>query len=125
MVKYKVSGDFNPLRDFLKQARTARIKALAEKAAKKGISILSAVTPVDTATTANSWDYEVVSTDDITTIYWKNTNVVSGIPVAVLIQYGHATKNGGYVEPIDFINPVLGPIFNEVAEKAWREVTGK
>lgn len=125
MVKYKVTGDFNPLRDFLKARRAAKIRAVMEKYAQVGVKLIASNTPVDTGTTANSWYYEIESGETSSTIYFKNSNVVNGVPVAVLIQYGHATKNGGYVEGIDFINPALRPIFDDMVEKAWREVTSR
>ena len=123
MVKYKVTGDFNPLRKFLKARRDEKIRAVMEKYAQVGVKLIAANTPVATGATAASWYYEIVRKETSTVIYFKNSNMPYGIPVAVLIQYGHATKNGGYVEGIDYINPALRPIFDDMVEKAWREVT--
>lgn len=101
------------------------MRRVAEKYANEGVNALSSATPVDTGLTAKSWDYEISNTDTSTTIYWKNSNVVNGVPIAVLIQYGHGTKNGGYVEGIDYINPALRPIFEKMAQDAWKEVNSK
>lgn len=91
--------------------------------AQEGVDALSAATPRDTGTTADSWSYEIRRGNGQVTIYWTNSNAPYGVPVAVLIQYGHATRNGGYVQGIDYINPALKPIFEKMAENIWREVT--
>lgn len=92
---------------------------------QEGVDALTAATPRDTGTTAESWSYEIKRTNNSVTIYWNNSNAPYGVPVAVLIQYGHATRNGGYVQGIDYINPALKPIFEKMAENIWREVTSK
>lgn len=85
---------------------------------------LSKATPVDTGKTASSWSYEIVVTREGYTIYWDNSNVNRGISIALLLQYGHGTRNGGFVEGRDYINPALRPIFDQMADEAWREVKG-
>lgn len=90
--------------------------------AEKGVQALKAATPKDTGKTAESWSYEIVESEGRTAIYWRNSNVVNGVPIAIILQYGHATRNGGFVEGIDYINPTLKPIFEEMAKKAWKEV---
>lgn len=105
--------------------RGAYLNGLAAKYGPKGVAALQEATPKDHATTADSWTYEVIQRRGYFSIQWLNTNVEEPgtIPVAVLIQYGHATRNGGYVEGIDYINPAMQPIFEQIAADMWREVT--
>ena len=91
--------------------------------AQLGVDALKAATPRDTGKTAESWSYEIVEKEGRTAIYWRNSNVVDGIPIAIILQYGHATRNGGFVEGIDYINPAIRSIFGEMADEAWKEVT--
>ena len=88
-----------------------------------GIAALSAATPVDEGKTASAWTYEVVRHRGYFAIHWSNTHVNDGIPVAVLLQYGHGTRNGGYVQGTDYINPALKPIFDQIAADMWKVVT--
>ena len=87
-----------------------------------GVDALASATPKDTGKTANSWSYEITKDQGKYTIYWKNTNINDGIPIAIIIQYGHGTRNGGYVQGRDYINLALQPIFDQIAEDAWNEV---
>lgn len=96
-----------------------------ERTGQKGVDALSAATPVDTGKTASSWSYEIVRGDGTATIKWLNSDVEGGCNVAMLIQYGHGTRGGTYVEGIDYINPALQPVFDEMADEVWKEVTGK
>lgn len=89
---------------------------------KQGVDALAAATPVESGLTAQSWTYEVVRRKRGYSLVWRNTNVVSGVPVAILIQYGHATGTGGWVEGIDYINPVILPLFEKIADEIWKEV---
>lgn len=90
---------------------------------QKGVDALSKSTPVDTGKTASSWDYEILEENGRLKIIWTNSNVNKYIPIAIIIQYGHATRNGGWVEGIDYINPALKPIFEQIRDNVWREVT--
>ena len=96
-----------------------------EQYGRAGVNALSAATPVDSGETADSWDYTITADKNTVRITWTNSNVKDGmnVPVAVILQYGHATGNGGYVQGIDYINPALKPLFDEIAIKAWEEVT--
>ena len=87
-----------------------------------GVQALQAATPKDTGKTAESWSYEIVEEEDRTAMYWRNSNVVDGVPIAIILQYGHGTRNGGFVEGIDYINPTIKPIFEKMANEAWKEV---
>lgn len=91
---------------------------------KLGVSALREATPRDSGETANSWTYEIVQEDGRLAVYWKNTNVQNGVNIAIILQYGHGTRNGGWVEGTDYINPAIRPIFDEMAEEAWKEVIG-
>lgn len=96
---------------------------LLDKYGRKGVDALVSATPVDSGKTAGSWDYEIVNRKGSATIRFTNSNIVNGCPIAIILQYGHGTRNGGWVEGRDYINPALRPIFDELAEKAWKEVT--
>lgn len=124
MIGVTVKGSFKNTDKFLMAISFGKLyQHILEKYAKKGVAALSAATPVDTGKTAASWYYEIVHTDEGSTIYWKNSNVNKYVNIAMLIQYGHATRNGGYVTGVDYINPALRPIFDQLAEDAWKEVT--
>lgn len=118
-------GDFGKTKDFLNRTqRRAYFKSL-EKYGAAGVAALKAATPHDDGDTAEAWYYEIVDRPGYYAIHWLNSNVVQpgNIPVAVLIQYGHGTRNGGYVEGVDYINPTLKPIFDQMAADMWKEVT--
>lgn len=123
MIKIKQSGDFRKTEMFLKKAYNMDFFKNLERYAREGVSALASSTPVDSGETAESWNYEIRKTKNEISIYWTNSNVNDGVPIAVLIQYGHGTKNGGYVLGRDFINPAIRPIFDKIAESVWKEVT--
>lgn len=124
MIKFEHKGDFEKTTSFLKRAKEAEFLNRLDEVAKRGVIALAMATPIDSGETASSWDYEIVRTKSGANIYWTNSNVNEGVPVAILIQYGHAA-NGAYVRGTDFINPAMIPIFNDIADEAWREVTKK
>lgn len=123
MISFVHKGNFEKTSSFLKRAKEAEFLNRLDSVAKEGVIALAQATPVDSGETANSWDYEIVRTKTGAVIYWTNSNVNDGVPVAILIQYGHATDNGAYVQGTDFINPAMKPVFNNIADEAWREVT--
>ena len=88
----------------------------------KGVDALKAATPKDSGETAQAWSYEIVHEPGRTAIYWRNSHVVNGTNIAIILQYGHATRNGGFVEGIDYINPAIRPIFKQMADEVWKEV---
>lgn len=124
-ITIKQYGDFKKTNNFLKNASIALRLHKIEKYAQEGVAALSAATPVDTGLTAQSWSYDIERTDDRVVITWYNTNVVNHVNIALILQYGHATKNGKWIEGTDYINPAIQPIFNKIAETAWKEVTKK
>lgn len=122
MIKFKVSGDFSKtinslkaLKDFIKQGNL-------NKYGEMGVAALREATPKRTGKTADSWNYEITAVNGKVTIYWTNDNINENVNIAVILQYGHGTKNGGYVQGRDYINPAMQPIFDEIADKAWKEV---
>lgn len=121
-IRFNHKGDFKKTEKFLKKSLGVNYREILDKYGKQGVAALSSATPVDTGQTASSWYYEIIQNQDGYSIVWKNSNVEKGVNIAVILQYGHATKNGGYVRGIDYINPALTPIFKELAEAAWKEV---
>lgn len=124
MIKVEVKGDWSRTNRFLERALEAIRLGILDKYGRKGVVALKEATPKDTGKTADSWYYEIEHKREGAAIYWMNSNVNKGIPIAILIQYGHGTGSGGYVKGTDFINPSMKAIFDELAEEAWREVTG-
>lgn len=122
MIGIESSGSFKNTDAFLQRMVRGDIFSSAERFAQEGVEALRAATPQDTGETANSWYYEIVTEGDKTTIWWNNSNQVYGFNVAVGLQYGHGTGNGGYVTGTDYINPALRPIFDKLAEATWKEV---
>lgn len=123
MISVKSSGGFSKTRSFLKNARDFRISVLY-KYAEEGVRALSIATPKNTGETSNSWYYRIVEDKNSTRIEWCNRHIEDGVPIAIILQYGHGTNGGGYVEGTDYINPAMRPIFEELANSAWKEVVG-
>ena len=123
MIVFKQKGDFKKTFKFLKRSMDAEYLMILDKYGEEGVRALSAVTPVKTGTTADSWSYRVERSRGKASIYWTNTNVTTGlVPIVILLQYGHGTGTGGYVTGQDFINPALRPVFDKIAEAVWEEV---
>ena len=123
MITFRHKGNFNKLTVFLEKAdRTARLKDL-DKYGREGVAALASATPVDTGLTASSWYYEIKRQNGVVALNFCNSNVNNGIPIAIILQYGHGTRNGGWIEGRDYINPAIQPIFDRIANDAWREVT--
>ena len=123
MIIIKHKGNFNNTERFLKKAIRADYLRILNEYGRRGVMALSSATPVDSGLTASSWDYEIKVSRNAFYINWTNSHIVDGVPIAIIIQYGHATKNGGYVEARDYINPAMKPIFDDMAKEIWREVT--
>jgi hypothetical protein len=124
MVSIKSKGDFKNFNKFVKHMMDHDYEKVIDRYARMGVKALSEATPIDSGETARSWDYEVHYSKGRTEIVWTNSNVTKyGTPVAILIQYGHHTKSGAFVQGIDFINPALKPVFAKLADEIWKEVT--
>ena len=117
------SGSFKNIEGFFKRTKKKNLMKYLEYFGEKGVELLAADTPKDTGVTAASWSYEIVDEKGMISIYWKNSSMIGATPIVVLIRYGHATRNGGYVVPNDFITPIPEKIFKEMADTIWKEVT--
>jgi hypothetical protein len=122
IVTVETTGSFKNTEKFLKRARRMDIRKKLERYGELGVEALAAETPVDSGVTAASWSYEIEETKDGISIYWTNSAKAGSTPIVILIQYGHATRNGGWVEPNDFISPITQNLFKEMADKIWKEV---
>ena len=123
MVRFKQKGDFSKLTKYLEKAKEVVHLGILDKYGRKGVEALSSATPVDTGLTAESWRYEIVNKNGSARINFCNSNIQNGVPIAIILQYGHGTGTGGWVQGRDYINPSIQPIFDEIANEAWREVT--
>ena len=122
MVTIKCVPKFKKTDSYLERLKEVFHSGLLDKYGKMGVDALRDATPKDTGKTANSWEYSISRANHVVTITWRNTNFNDGVPIAVILQYGHATRNGGFVKGIDYINPAMAPIFQQIAEEAWKEV---
>lgn len=122
MIRFHQNGNWSKTTKFLKKASSGRITDILKRYGEEGVALLRQNTPVDTGKTAESWYYDISTTKSGMTLSFHNSNVVDGVPIAIILQYGHATNNGGYVTGIDYINPVLKPIFDDMANRVWEEV---
>lgn len=123
MITLSYKGDLNKTNKFLKRDHFATLRHVLKQYGKQGVDALSLATPRRTGKTANSWSYKIKQTKESIVIEWNNSNIQNGVPIALILQYGHGTSTGGYVTGIDYINPALRPIFDEIAQAAWKEVT--
>lgn len=122
MIVLTQSGNFNNTERFLKGAKKLDIKRILESYGREGVRALASATPVDSGLTADSWGFKVVISKGSFSITWTNSNVVKGVPIAIILQYGHGTGTGGYVQGRDYINPAIQPIFQKIADSVWLEV---
>ena len=123
MISFRQRGDFSKTMQFLVKAKKGVRLSDLDKYGREGVAALASATPVDTGETANSWYYEIVHENGTITITFNNSHIQNGVPIAVILQYGHGTGTGGWVEGRDYINPAIQPLFDKIAENAWREVT--
>ena len=122
-ISFTHKGNFSKLTKYLHGVKAVSLRTVLEKYGREGVEALAAATPVDTGKTASSWKYEVIIAKDYARVVWSNTNIQNGVPIAILLQYGHATGNGGFVQGRNYIKPAIQPIFDRMANEAWREVT--
>lgn len=123
LITFKHKGDFSNLTRFLERAKEVVHIGDLDKYGRAGVEALASATPVDSGETANSWYYEITNSNGSAKITFNNSNIQNGVPIAIILQYGHGTGTGGWVEGRDYINPAIQPIFDEIANNAWREVT--
>lgn len=123
MITIRHKGDFSKTTRFLERAKHAVRLADLDRYGREGVAALASATPVESGLTASSWYYEITYTKSGAKITFYNSNIQNGVPIAIILQYGHGTGTGGWVEGRDYINPAIQPIFDKLANEAWREVT--
>ena len=122
MITFKQKGDFSKTTNFFQRIKEFSGTSDLDKYGKMGVEALANATPRDTGKTANSWDYIIEHKKGRSSIIWTNSNIKDGIPIAVILQYGHGTRWGTYVQGIDYINPAMVPVFDKIADMIWKEV---
>ena len=125
MISFRQKGDFSKLTKFLERAKESVKLGDLDKYGRAGVEALASATPVDSGLTANSWYYEIENKNGSASITFLNRNIQNGVPIAIILQYGHGTGTGGWVQGRDYINPAIQPIFDKIADNAWKEVTKK
>ena len=122
-ISFSHRGSFSKTEKFLSRSSRKDYRYILERYGARGVIALENATPVDTSLTKNSWSYKITKERYGYSLSWHNTNMAGGIPVVILIQYGHGTRGGTYVQGIDFINPAIKPILDGIANDIWKEVT--
>lgn len=122
MIRFKQKGDFKKLNNYLEKIKESINIGTLDKYGRLGVEALQRATPKDTGETASSWRYEIVHTKNGVRLQFLNSSQNQGIPIAILLQYGHGTRNGGWVEGTDYINPALKPVFDQLLNSIWEEV---
>lgn len=125
MIEVSVKGDWSKTNNFLERALNVVKLGQLDRYGRLGVNALSSATPKDSGKTASSWYYRIVRQYGGVKIEWLNSSQNQGVPIAILLQYGHGLHQGGYVEGIDYINPAMRPVFEEIAETAWKELTNE
>jgi len=123
VIRFKHMGSFKHIEKFFAKATKEDYLQMLARLGQEGVNALASATPTDTGKTANSWNYEIVTDNGRTSIFWTNSNINDGVNIAVILQYGHGTGTGGYVQGIDYINPAIRPVFDKIAQEAWKGVT--
>ena len=123
MIVVETKGNFKRTEKFLDLMSKSEIYSSLESYAREGLAALVSATPLDSGKTAAAWNYEVKVTRGSASISWTNSHIVKGVPIAIILQYGHGTRNGGYVQGRDYINPALMPVFDRIADDVWKKVT--
>lgn len=123
MIRFRQKGDFSKLTRFLEKAKEVVHLGDLDQFGRAGVAALASATPVDSGETARSWYYEISNKKGSVTISFHNSNIQNGVPIAIILQYGHGTGTGGWVEGRDYITPAIQPIFDQIAAEAWKEVT--
>lgn len=123
MISFRQKGDFSKLNRYFERVKEAAKIGVLDKYGQAGVSALSSATPVESGKTATSWYYEIKRQNGSVSIEFLNSNINKGVPIAVILQFGHGTGTGGWVQGRDYINPAIQPIFDKIAEDAWKEVT--
>ena len=123
MISFRQKGDFSKVTKYLAKVKDVAKLNNLDKYGREGVAALASATPVDSGLTANSWSYKIERQNGSVSISFYNSNINKGVPIAIILQHGHGTRNGGWVEGRDYINPAIQPIFDKIADAAWKEVT--
>ena len=123
MITFRLKGDFSKASRYLERLKEAAKLGVLDKYGREGVAALASATPTETGLTASSWTYEIERKGSSVSIVYKNSNINKGVPIAVILQYGHGTGTGGWVQGRDYINPAIQPVFDRIADEAWKEVT--
>ena len=123
MISFRQKGDFSKTKRYFERVKAAARLSILDKYGREGVAALASATPTETGKTASSWFYEISHDKGSATITFSNSNINEGVPIAIILQYGHGTGTGGWVEGRDYINPAIQPIFDKIANEAWKEVT--
>lgn len=125
MITFRQKGDFSKITRYLERMKESIKVGVLDKYGREGVAALSEATPVDSGKTASSWRYEIVHEGRSVSIRFSNSNINKGVPIAIILQYGHGTRNGGWVQGRDYINPAIQPLFDRLADEAWKEATNR
>lgn len=123
MFTFSSKGDYGKVTKYLQELKKKSRMNILNKYGEKGVAALSSATPVDSGLTASSWSYDVKTSSNGSEIVFRNSHINKGVPIAIILQYGHGTGTGGWVQGRDYINPAIQPIFDQIAEEVWKEVT--
>jgi hypothetical protein len=123
LITFRQKGDFSKASRYLERLKEAAKLGVLDKYGREGVAALASATPTETGLTASSWTYEIERKGSSVSIVYKNSNINKGVPIAVILQYGHGTGTGGWVQGRDYINPAIQPVFDRIADEAWKEVT--
>ncbi len=123
MITVKQKGSFNNFYSWCERIKEVFNLGILDEYGRRGVEALAAATPKNSGSTAQSWNYEITRTQNSASLTFYNTNENKGVPIAIILQYGHATKNGSWVEGIDYVNPAIQPIFEQISEELWKEVS--
>lgn len=123
MITFHHQGDFSKFNRYLERVKNAMRLGILDKYGAQGVAALRSATPVESGQTANSWSYQVEHQNGGATIAFLNSHENKGVQIAIILQYGHGTGTGGWVQGRDYINPAIQPVFDKIVEEAWKEVT--
>lgn len=123
MITFRHKGDLSKTTRYLAKAKGFDPSRILDRYAQEGLSALASATPAESGQTASSWYYEIEYSKNSASITYYNSHSNKGVNIAIILQYGHGTGTGGYVQGRDYINPAIQPIFDKIANDAWKEVT--
>lgn len=123
MIVLSSKGDFSKATRYFERLKETAKLGVLDKYGREGVAALSSATPVETGLTASSWEYKIKHSGSSASIEFSNSNINNGVPIAIILQYGHGTGTGGWVQGRDYINPAIRPVFDKIVEDVWKEVT--